>query len=146
MFFGKKFKEFRLKYSKKGLRTFAFDNDINPSHLSEIERGLRPPSKSKKWFNKIVKAMNLPKDSNDYYELLNLWEAPFIMQEMDENMMVSPFVHKSDGTRLTTEEYINFNEHLKFIARKHNEKARKYNQKHGLSGKSKKTEKPNRGV
>lgn len=130
MFFGKKLKELRLKHASIGLHNFA--NHINMSVLfySEMERGLIPPPPSKKWIYEMMTFLNLKHDSLEAMELYNLWAKPFIMQKMSENVVVSPLVHKSDGTRLTTEEYIQLNEHINSVGREHNKIAHEYNDGH----------------
>lgn len=127
MFFGKKLKELRLKHASMGLHNFAIKVKMPIRFYSEMERGLVPPPPCKKWIYGMMTHLNLEHDSLKAKELHNLWDEPFVMQKMDEDVVVSPFVHKTDGTRLTTEEYLNLNEHINSIGRKHNKIADEYN-------------------
>ena len=127
MFFGEKLKELRLKCAGQGLRRFSNTVQMNPSQYSEIERGLVPPPPCKKWIYEIIDLFNLEHDSVEAIELYSLWAKPFIMQKMSEDGIVSPLVHKKDGERLTTKEYIGLNEHINAIGRQHNKIAEKYN-------------------
>jgi len=131
IFFGKKLKEFRLKYAKKGLRGFSVDIiKMCPSEYSKIERGLVPPPPCKKWIYGVIDLFNLEHDSSEALELYNLWAEPFVMQKMSENIVISPLTSKTDGTQLTTEEFINLNKHINAISKKHNKVAEKYNEEH----------------
>jgi transcriptional regulator with XRE-family HTH domain len=130
-FFGKKLKEFRLKYGKIGLRNFAKKIGLNPSELSEIERGMTPPPSCDLWLHNIVEAIGLKQDSSESKELYNSWKQQFVMQEISDDVVISPFVHKKDGIPLTEEEYKKVNKYINDIGRKHNKKAREYNKEHG---------------
>lgn len=129
MFFGKKLKELRLEYAGMGLRKFSNHIGMSPSQYSQTERGIVPPPPCKKWIAGMIDSLNIEHDSLEALELYNLWDEPFVMQKMNENVIVSPLSHKSNGTRLTTEEYININEHINSIGRKHNKVAEGYNKK-----------------
>jgi hypothetical protein len=131
MFFGKKLKELRLKYASMGLHNFA--NKINMSVLlyNEIERGLVPPPPCRKWIGEVMVSLNMEFGCSDAVELYDLWGKPFVMQKMNDSVVCSPLTHKSDGTPLTTEEYLKLNEHINSHARKHNKIADEYNELHG---------------
>ena len=137
MFFGKKLKELRLEYAKEGLRKFPDKIYMCPSEYSKMERGLIPPPKCKKWIFEIITALNLGPENKEALELYDLWSEPFVMQKMNENFVCSPFTHKSDGTPLTAEEFIGFNEHINSIGRNHNKVAEEYNkERNGIQKKS----------
>jgi hypothetical protein len=130
MFFGKKLKELRLKYARLGLHNFAAKVKMSVLLYSEIERGLVPPPPSKEWICDIIGLLQMEEGCLDSVELYDLWEKPFVMQKMNENVVCSPMTHKSDGTPLTTEEYLNLNEHINSVAREHNKMADEYNESH----------------
>lgn len=130
MFFGKKLKEFRLNLVNMGLHNFAKKIGMCPLELSNIERGICSPPTCKMWIYNISIELGLEHNSLEDLELYNSWSQPFVMQKMSENVIVSPLSHKSDGTILTTEEYIDLNEHINSIAREHNKRAEEYNKEH----------------
>ena len=130
MFFGKKLKELRLK-SRKGLRNFSIEIGVDPSFLSEIERGLQKLEDFER-YDAIKEQFNEKVTEEDIAALDELFQAPFIMQRMTEGIMISPLTHKSDGTRLTKEEFTNLANHVNDIAIEHNKKADAYNKAHGV--------------
>ena len=130
MFFGKKLKELRLKYAKMGLHNFAEEAKMSVLLYSEIERGLVPPPPSKKWINDMIDLLQMEEGCLESVFLYDLWDKPFVMQKMHDNVVCSPLTHKSDGTPLTTEEYLKLNEHINSVARKHNKIADEYNESH----------------
>ena len=127
MFFGKKLREMRLK-KNIGLRNFSRKIDVCVSKYSLIEQGFIPPPSDKKLLYKIYLGLE-EQSSSDWAELFILYKAPFIMQEMNENGIPSPFTHKADGTQLTGEEFKKLHDHINNEAKKHNKKAREYNKK-----------------
>ena len=137
MFFGEKLREFRLNYAKMGLHKFAQKIGMSVSELSNIERGIHPPPKCKKWIHNMSIKLGLEFNSLEDLELYYLWSEPFVMQKMDEDIMISPLTHKSDGTQLTGDEFVALHEHINSISKKHNKIADDYNREHhGLSGKN----------
>jgi len=130
MFFGKKLKELRLEYAKMGLHKFSNHVNMSASQYSQIERGLVPPPPCKKWISGIIDSFNIEHNSLEALELYNLWGEPFVMQKMEVDVIVSPLTHKTDGTKLTTEEYLNLNEYINSIGKKHNKIAKEYNKEH----------------
>ena len=130
MFFGKKLKELRLKYASMGLHNFADKIKMSVLLYSEIERGLVPPPSSKKWLHDIMDALQIEEGCSDAVELFVLWEKPFVMQKMHDSVVCSPLTHKSDGTKLTTEEYLKLNDYINSVAKKHNKMADEYNELH----------------
>ena len=128
MFFGKKLKELRLKYASMGLHNFANKMEMSVLLYSEIERGLVPPPPSKKWIGDIMVSLNMEFGCLDAVELYDLWEKPFVMQKMNENVVCSPLTHKSDGTLLNKEEFKSLHDHINDVAKKHNKMADEYNE------------------
>ena len=129
MFFGQKLKEMRLKYAEMGVHRFAeaMGTTLKKSNLFEIEHGYAPPPDCEIYMDQIKKALDISDDNEDWQELVRLRHEPFVMQEMPELRGISPFASKTDGTRLTGEEFIKLNNHIKNHIDKHNQKARKYN-------------------
>ena len=126
MFFGKKLKELRLKHAEMGLRKFSDELGISASELSNIERGLSPHPKEEYWLYKIMDILKMPQYSEDEIELCRLWDEPFVMQFMDEDIFI---VHglMADGSSATPEKLGEVSEWMQNKAKEHNEKARKYN-------------------
>ena len=142
MFFGKKLKELRLKHANMGLHNFANHIKMDVLFCSKMERGLIPPPPCKKWINGMIDYLNLAHDSEEAIELYELWAEPFVMQKMDENILPSPLVHKSDGTKLTEYELKSLTDHINSVGREHNKMAEEYNKEHyGLQGKDRKRKK-----
>jgi transcriptional regulator with XRE-family HTH domain len=139
MFFGKKLKEIRLD-AKMGVRKFAEKIDINASTLYKIERGYEHPRLNRIESDYLYPVGDLILDrikrllvdvveEKKIEELYRLYEEPFVMQKMQENVVVSPLTAKTDGTQLTTEEHMDINDYINDIAREHNKKADIYNGK-----------------
>ena len=127
MIFGKRLKELRLTKARIGLRRFAEKISMQPSTLSEIERGLIPPPKCRKWINHLSDLLGLTPNSKEETELYELWSQPFVMQELPENMLPSPLTHKSDGTLMSTDELIDLTNSINSRAKEHNKRAKEYN-------------------
>ena len=131
MFFGKKLRELRLK-SMKGLRNFSIEVGVTPSFLSDIERGHQKLEDLDR-YDAIKEQFSEKVTEEDIAELDELFKAPFIMQMMPENFMPSPLTHKSDGTRLSAEEFTGLINYVNDITTEHNKKAEAYNKTHGVS-------------
>jgi len=129
MFFGEKLREMRIK-AKMGRHKFkdAMETTLNVVELSDIEHGYAPPPDCGRQMAQFRKALKMSFNDPDWQELIRLREEPFVMQEMPENVVLSPLTHKSDGTRLTEDEFRGLHEHINNIAKEHNEKARNYNE------------------
>lgn len=130
MFFGKKLRELRLRHAEMGLHKFheAMGTTLKVSELFDIEHGYASPPDCGRFMAQILKVLDVPDDHQDWLELRDLrYDKPFVMQEKDENVVVSPLVHKTDGTRLSEEEYRGLNTHINNVAKEHNKKAREFN-------------------
>ena len=101
-----------------------------PSEYSKMERGLVPPPPCKQWIYGMMEILKLEQDSEEALELYKLWAEPFVMQKMHTDVVCSPFTHKTDGTPLTTEEYMGLNKYINDIGIKHNKNADEYNETH----------------
>ena len=121
MFFGQKLKECRLEYANQGLRKWSHTMGMIPSDYHRLERGFDKPPEDPEWYLSLLENLKSSKDGEeigiekggeDEQELFRLWKEPFVMQKMSTDVVVSPLAHKSDGTRLTTEEYLGLNEHI----------------------------------
>lgn len=149
MFFGKKLKEFRLKYAHMGLRKFAREIGICPSELSKIEQGhIPPPINSSSFLPNVYKALERKKKISNlvWFELTELFRKPFVMQKMHESVgIVHATVRKKEGEEgFTTEEddyntrpatpgeCIGITEFINNHVREHNKKADAYNAEHGV--------------
>jgi len=128
MFFGEKLREMRIK-AKMGRHKFkdAMGTTLNVVELSNIEHGYAPPPDCGRQMAQFRKALEISSDDPDWQELIRLKEEPFVMQMKDENVVLSPFTHKSDGSPLTEDEFRGLHDHINNIAKEHNEKAREYN-------------------
>jgi len=127
MFFGQRLRELRLEYAKMGVRRFAKKIKMSTLEYYNIEHGYEEPPKESKWITLIIENLGLEKHREQEMSLLDLWTKPFVMQKKPEDVAVSPLAHKTDGTRLTKEEYISLNKHINDIAKEHNKKADRYN-------------------
>jgi transcriptional regulator with XRE-family HTH domain len=127
MFFGQKLKEYRLKYANMGLHKFAEKIKMSVSEYSKIERGYVKPPKDTRWITRIIDSFGINFPCSEETKLLKLWKKKFVMQKMSEGGFVSPFVSKSDGTLLTTEEIVDLNEYINNYKKEHNKKADEYN-------------------
>ena len=131
MFFGKKLKELRLK-SKKGLRNFSLETKIKTSTYSNIELGYEK-FEDVAIYDRIKDSFTEDVSTEDIRKLDELFEAPFVMQKMPEPFMPSPFIHKSDGEKLTEDELMGLIDYVNTITKEHNEKADAYNNAHGVT-------------
>jgi len=129
IFFGKKLKELRLKHAEMGLHNFhkAMGTTLKVSDLFDIEHGYALPPDCGRFMAQIIKVLDIPIDHEDWVELEKLKIKPFIMQKKNENVVLSLLTHKSDGSRLTEEEFKNLHDHINNIAKEHNKKADEYN-------------------
>jgi len=131
VFFGKKLKELRLKYAKKGLRNFSMEMDMSPSEYSNLERGLAPPSKDKEWIHKLLEKLQIPPFSEDEMALYIEWNKPFVMRLMDEDIFIGHAL-KTDGTSADAKKLVEVSEYMQNIAIEHNKKAKKYNEEKSI--------------
>ncbi len=129
MFFGKKIKELRLKYSEIGLRKFANKIDMKPSELSNIERGFTKPPQDIEWMWKIIYALGLEGDVAVQLEFINMFKESFVMQEMEEDV-IPAFVCTTTGKPIEEEKFEELCEWINIKAKEHNQKAREYNKEH----------------
>lgn len=129
MFFGKKLRELRLRHAVMGLHKFttAMGTTRKVSEMYDIEHGYIPCPWSYSFSTQVRKVLGIPVDHEDWIELVRLAREPFVMQEMDEGVVVSHLVHKTDGTPLSEPEYRGLNAHINDIAKEHNKKAREFN-------------------
>jgi len=127
MFFGKKVKELRLKYAKKGLRQFSIDMGMKPSEYFNIEKGYSPPPEDDAWLHKLCKNLEIPSHSEDELDLYAEWTKPFTMRFMDEEAFA---VHglMTDGTSADVNKLQELSEYMQDIAKEHNKKAKEYNE------------------
>lgn len=127
MFFGEKLKELRLKYAKKGMRSFSMEMGMKPSEYSAIERGFTPPPKEEEWLHQVTEALELPEFSGDEMALYICWNKPFVMQLMDEDIVICHAL-MTDDTSADAKKLGEVTEYMQNIAKEHNKKARKYNE------------------
>jgi len=125
-FFGEELRKARLE-SRMGLHRFSDKLGICPSILSSIERGYEKPPQDKEWLENIFNTLEADEDTKK--RLNESQKMPFVMQKMNENIVLSPLTHKSDGTSLTGEEFLKLHEHINGVAIEHNKKADEYNNK-----------------
>jgi hypothetical protein len=135
MFFGKKLRELRLKHAKQGIHNFhkSMNTSMEIKELFDIEHGYAKPPDDIMFLQQVIMALGIPAQHDDWLELMKLYKEPFVMQKMPEGIIASPLVHKTDGTRLTEQEYIHLNEYINNHSREHNLKADAYNKEHGVS-------------
>ena len=112
---------------------------MNPVEYNQIEHGYIPYPTDEEWFEKICRGLDISLESpdpnvvGDYIILRGYWEKPFVMQKMNEDILISPFVCTTEGVPLTKEKMIEVQEYLVDYAKKHNKEAEKYNKEHGVS-------------
>lgn len=86
--FGNFFKKMR-KGTDLTLRQFCKDNEFDPGNLSKLERGLATPPQSHDILEKYAKALNIQKNSDDWYTFFDLASAcsgripPDVMSDAD---------------------------------------------------------------
>ncbi len=127
MIFGQKLKELRLKYAKQGLRNFSRAMEMGGAEYSNMERGLTPPPSDETWLHELCKKLKVPPGSMDELDLYAEWNKPFVMQMMDEDIVVCHGL-MTDDSSATPEKLGEVSEYLQNIAKEHNKKARKYNE------------------
>ena len=127
MFFGKKLKELRLKHAKQGLRNFSIATGMSPSEYSDIERGLAPPPKNKEWVHNLLEKLQIPPYSEDEMNLYLEWNKPFVMQLMDEDIFIT-HATLTGGGHADAKKLVEVSEYMQDIAKKHNKKAKEYNE------------------
>lgn len=149
MFFGKKLKEFRLKYVHMGLRKFAKIIGICSSELYKIEAGhIPPPINSSSFLPDVYNALEGKKKISNliWFELLELFRKPFVMQKMKETIglfhatrRIQPgeegYTSEEDDyntSPATPDELIGIAEFINNHVREHNKKADTYNAEHGV--------------
>jgi len=125
MFFGKELKKARLG-AKMGLHKFAEKSGLDIGILSSVEHGWEKPPEDKEWLETIFGALEANEDTIKRLE--EFIEMPFIMQKMNENVMIG-HATKTDGSIATSDDLINLSNYINDVAKKHNKKADEYNNK-----------------
>ena len=123
MFFGKELKKARLDV-KIGLHKFAKKSGLDIGILSSVEHGWEKPPEDKEWLESVFKALEANEDTKKRLE--EFIKMPFIMQEMNENVMIG-HATKTDGSIATSEDLVNVSNYINEVAKKHNKKADEYN-------------------
>ena len=85
--FGQCVKQFRIQ-NRITLREFCRILNIDPSNWSKIERGILNPPKSKEVLSEIARVLNIKKDSEDWYTLMDLAAIEHIPKEILNNQTI----------------------------------------------------------
>jgi hypothetical protein len=140
MFFGKKLKKIRLE-ARLGLRKMSEKMDMLASEYSDIERGYVDYRKEH-LITKIKLVLEGDVSKEDFMQLWDLYETPFIMQKMPEGGQIFHATKNIEGsgtvclysgeiipkTRPATgEECVEISKWFNERAREHNQKADEFN-------------------
>lgn len=85
--FGKYFKQLRIE-KRITLREFCRKAGLDPSNWSKIERGMLQPPKSKNILQEIAAVLQIPKESEEWYTLMDLAAIAHIPGELLTNQSV----------------------------------------------------------
>ncbi|HDP98046.1 MAG TPA: XRE family transcriptional regulator [bacterium] len=85
--FGEFIKQLRHQ-NRITLREFCRRTGIDPSNWSKIERGILPPPKSRMLLEEIAKILNVKKNSDNWYTLMDLAAITHIPKELLSNQSI----------------------------------------------------------
>lgn len=116
--FGEFFKEKRIA-SKKTLRKFCIENNLDPGNISRLERGAMAPPQDAEILERYAKALGIKKGTDNWYAFFDLAAADRgiipkdLMSDQEVVRMLPAFFRTLRGQKPTEEEMIRLAEKIR---------------------------------